>query len=356
MKPFTVTAPGRVCIFGEHSDYLGLDVIPAAINLAITIHVEPAESNLIVVRYTDLNVEDAFEIGEPLEYKSNRDYVRAAFNVMRSIGVTPCCGAKITITGDIPVSAGLSSSSALTVASTMMAAHMGHSRLDKRTTVELAYRAEVQEFNEGGGNQDHIASVYGGVIHLDSGRQEVTPLPAQLDGLVIGDSGEKKRDTVGDLKRIRTIVEGGYSALKEAIECFDQRTTPLATVMEHLESIPERNRRMTLATLQNRELTTRALALLRSPAPSPVILGRMIEEHHAILRDGLERSTPKIESMIEAANQAGALGCKMNGSGGGGTMLAYAPGNEDAVMNAIREAGGTPYKVSIGTGASLTVK
>jgi galactokinase len=67
----------------------------------------------------------------------------------------------------------------------------------------------------------------------------------------------------------------------------------------------------------------------------------------------LKRSTEKIETMITAAKSAGALGCKINGSGGGGTMLAYAPGKEIAVAEAIEETGGIPYRISIDSGARI---
>ncbi|MHA1771858.1 MAG: mevalonate kinase family protein [Candidatus Thorarchaeota archaeon] len=356
IRPFTVKAPGRVCIFGEHSDYLGLDVIPAAIDLSITMHVTPVKSNQITIRYLDLNKEDMFSIDKRAEYKDHRDYVRAAFNAMRAIGATPATGAKIEVTGTIPLRAGLSSSSALTVAAVLTAAHLGNKNIERKTVVNLAYQAEVEEFQEKGGNQDHIASVYGGLIHLNSELQKIITLPARIEGLIIGDSKEQKRDTVGDLKRIRSMVEEGYTALKESITGFNPRTTSIRTVLDHAESIPKRYRRMTIATLQNRDLTARAYALLRSPTPNPELIGALIDEHHAILRDGLERSTPKIERLIEAAKQAGALGCKINGSGGGGSMLAYAPGKETVVMEAIKEAGGTPLPVFIGRGATLMTK
>ena len=77
------------------------------------------------------------------------------------------------------------------------------------------------------------------------------------------------------------------------------------------------------------------------------------DQHHHLLKTVLKRSTPKIERMIDAARAAGALGCKINGSGGGGTMLALAPGKEMEVAQAIRGAGGRPYHVKIGSGAEI---
>ena len=68
------------------------------------------------------------------------------------------------------------------------------------------------------------------------------------------------------------------------------------------------------------------------------------------MRDELKRSTPKIEKMIHAALNAGALGCKICGSGGGGCMIAYAPECSQEVAEAISAAGGKVYHVQIDSG------
>jgi galactokinase len=110
---------------------------------------------------------------------------------------------------------------------------------------------------------------------------------------------------------------------------------------------------MTLTTIRNRDLTARALRVLSSGKPDPGLIGSTLDEHHALLRDGLHRSTPRIESLISASKKAGALGCKINGSGGGGTILAYAPGRGKEVVEAIGEAGGVPYPAKVSRGANV---
>jgi galactokinase len=79
-------------------------------------------------------------------------------------------------------------------------------------------------------------------------------------------------------------------------------------------------------------------------------LGRLLTIHHAQLRDGLDLSTDKIERMLRASLASGALGGKVNGSGGGGCMFAYAPGHEAAVAEAIKAEGGDAYIVSVDGG------
>ena len=67
----------------------------------------------------------------------------------------------------------------------------------------------------------------------------------------------------------------------------------------------------------------------------------------------LKVSTPKIESMLDAALDAGALGGKINGSGGGGCMFAYAPNNSEAIAEAIEKAGGKSYIVRADEGTII---
>ncbi len=350
---FRVKAPGRVCLFGEHSDYLGLDVIAAAIDVTIKIEAQPREDDLIVVTYTDLKERDEFTIAGEIGYRTKRDYLRSAFNVMARNGFVLNHGWNLKVSGTIPIAAGLSSSSALTVGGIKAIMTMTDRNLPPEEIALRAYDAEVAEFGESGGTMDHFASSFGGVIYVNTLENRVNRLPAELNMFVVGDSGEKKRDTVGDLRYIRTTVEREYREIAKDLYSFDRRVTPVNMICEPFEFNQSKERRMAVATLHNRDLTHRALKLLSKPLPDGNELGKMLGEHHEILRDDLERSTPKIERLIEAAYDAGALGCKINGSGGGGSMMAYAVGYEQEVASAIKRAGGTPYIVKVSRGAEV---
>jgi galactokinase len=348
-----VNAPGRVCLFGEHSDYLGLDVIAAAIDMSIEIVAEPREDNSIVISYLDLNESDEFSLDDEIQYRTRRDYIRSAFNVMARRGISPLHGWNLQVSGNLPIAAGLSSSSAMTVGAIKAVLGMSGEDLRPEEIALRAYDAEVAEFGESGGTMDHFTSSVGGIIHLNTRDNRVTVLPAKLDAFVIGDSGEKK-NTVEDLRYIKTAVEGEYEKLRGQIEGFDRRTTPLSTVMEISQEKQSKEMSMAEATLRNRDLTNRAIKLLSEPLPTPQELGSMLKAHHEILRDDLERSTPKIERMIAAAYDAGALGCKINGSGGGGSMMAYTEGHEQEVAAAIGRTGAKTYVVKVGRGVTLT--
>lgn len=354
-KPFHVRAPGRICLFGEHSDYLGLDVITAATELEIKIVANPRDGETINVRYLDINEGDEFPIDTLLAHRHERDYLRSSFNVVRGNGIIPEHGWDIKVSGTIPFAGGLSSSSALSVASILLAAYLGGKELRPVEVVRFAYEAEVERFDESGGMMDHYASTYGGIIHVSMGSdQKVTKLPAEISGFIIGDSRRKKKDTVGDLKEVRKTIETGYKQIRKKLPVFNPRTTPVNLVYGLSRSRPNNAVKMAEASLRNRDLTAKAFKLLGKKNPDEQELGNLLNNHQEILRDYFGRSTPQLDKMIEASLSAGAYGCKINGSGGG-TMLAYAPGHEKEVEDAIREVGGIPIKVRIGQGATLTI-
>ena len=85
-------------------------------------------------------------------------------------------------------------------------------------------------------------------------------------------------------------------------------------------------------------------------------IGNLMNEHHQILRDDLKISTSKIETMINVALKAGAYGAKINGSGGGGCMFAYAPEDPERVAESINKVGGRSYIVHCDTGTKLEIE
>ena len=107
------------------------------------------------------------------------------------------------------------------------------------------------------------------------------------------------------------------------------------------------------ANIRNRQLTQEARFLLNEDPMNHREFGKMLTAHQNELRDGLRISTPKIDRMIDAALQAGAFGAKINGSGGGGCMFAYAPDSYEKVAKAISKNGGKPYIISVDEGAKF---
>ncbi|MCC6728063.1 MAG: GHMP kinase [Chthonomonadales bacterium] len=352
MDILRASAPGRVCLFGEHQDYLGLPVVAAAVDLRIAVEGAPRDASGFGVDMPDIGQRADLSVDAELPYATRRDYLRSAVNVLRRRGVRWPRGYDVTLRGDIPINAGVSSSSAMVVMwLRFLLAAGGGPEPEPEDLARLAYEAEVTEFGEPGGMMDHFCAALGGLLWIDT----VPPfgavrLSCDLGGVILGNSLEPKA-TVETLGRARAQVAEGARMLGERYPGFDLARTPLAAVEDELRRLPADPARRLRANLVNRDLCAAGRgALERSDAGE---VGRLLTRHHAELRDGLDLSTVKIERMREAALAAGALGAKINGSGGGGCMFALAPGKEEAVAEAIRREGGVPYRVRVDRGAAL---
>lgn len=348
-----VSAPGRICLFGDHQDFLGLAVIAAAIDRRITITGTARRDSVFSLSLPDIGSSDVFDPSHEIPYRGPRDYIRSVTNVIRRRGAQWPTGFDCVVRGDIPINAGVSSSSALVIAwgYFLLCAADPAATPDPVEVAKIGHQAEVLEFKEPGGMMDHYTSALGGTVYIDcSGDISVTSISCPLSGFVLGDSLEPK-DTMGVLRQSKEDALLGLRLMMERAPGFQFRTSVLRDVEPFLTGLPEHARRKVYANVVNWEITASARQLLGDGPFDPVRLGVLIDRHHAMLRDGIGVSTPKLERMIEAAKSAGALGAKVNGSGGGGTMIAYAPGCADAVVEAIDRAGGRAGAVAIDAGA-----
>ena len=350
----TVSAPGRICLFGEHQDYLGLPVIAAAVDMRVTLSAAPVSDLQFIIRKPDLGETEIIDPAAPVKYEKPRDYFKSGLCVAQNTGAGFLQGYEITVTGDIPVSKGCSSSSALVVAWVGLLLRLGgraESEISGRGIAELAYRAEVLEFGEPGGMMDHFAAALGGVQYIHTaGAYETEQLPAPDGVFVLGDSLETK-DTTGVLARVRATASAGLDFLREKDPAFKLATADPEHVEQALGAdVSDPVRRAVLGNLRNRNFARRALKLMRRGDADPVQIGELISRQHAILRDDLGISTPRVEALIAAAEQAGATGAKINGSGGGGCMFALCADDPAPVVRAIDNAGGRARIITIDSG------
>ena len=353
-----VSVPGRICLHGEHQDFLGLSVIAMAIDLYFVIKAWPRDDDRFVIHMPDLPERDAFVPSEPLEYRHHRDYLPAGVNVLKTRGAQFPKGYDFLFTSDIPVNAGVSSSSAMCVGwiKTLLTLAGDPAADDPAEVARLAHRSEVVEFNEPGGTMDHYTTSLGGLVHIDCVDPiRVTPIDFDLTGFVLGNTCEKK-DTKGTLRASRQTVETGIERLKERIPGFSLRHTPTEEILSELPALPDETARKLRANVINRDLCQQARRMLESGELEPERFGAMLDRHHVQLRDGLGISTPKLEDLIQGSKEVGALGGKLNGSGGGGTMIAYAPGCEHEAVAAIDARGGKGYVIRKAGGATTEHK
>ncbi len=337
----TVSTPGRICLFGEHQDYLGLPVIASAISLRIRISGEHRRGNSALVRMPDIGAEDTIPLDKEIRYRHHRDYLRSAVNVLRNSGYSFSKGIEAEVRGEIPINSGTSSSSALVVTwihFLSLLSDQGRAP-EPETIAALAHRAEVLEFKEPGGTMDHYSTAIGGVIFLDTtGEQRVERLAPRLGSFVLADSGEQK-----DTKDILARVKGGVISIASKVHGADPeaslQTLESGDIERFSTLLTEDEMLMLEATLENRDITIEGLELLRQERIDHGRLGKLLHRHQSHLREPLRISTPKIDEMIQAAYDAGALGAKINGSGGGGCMFAYAPEDPQSVLEALQPYG-----------------
>jgi galactokinase len=359
VRRLIASAPGRICLLGEHQDYFGLDVISGATALRLRVIGRPNDCGLLRIDMPDIGARAALEIDRELAYAGPRDYLRSCVNVLRRQGRRLEHGWDVRITSTIPVGKGTSSSSALVMAwlRFLLAAGGELEEPDPEWLAWLGHECEVLEFGEPGGMQDHFAMAFGGLIHLRCSEPfAVTRLPREPRGFLLVDSLAVK-DTVGVIGRIK---QGVRTALERLYPGESRPFDHLRAMQRNPEKwaqlgIPEEPRRLLAATLETREITARGLGLLQGEW-TPEALAALIREQQRVLREGLGVSTPRIETLMERAYAAGALACKVNGSGGGGCFLVYAPGKVEQVAEAIRAAGGVPLACEFDRGVQLQIE
>lgn len=347
------STPGRVCLFGEHQDYLGLPIIAAAISVRIGIEGEKQEDLSVRISLPDIGKEEFFRIDSNVEYTEERDYFKSSFNVVKKHGFTFSKGLTGTVKGNIPINAGTSSSSALIVSWINFLTRMSDqgSILDTREIAKLAHEAEVLEFNEPGGMMDHYSTAVGNIIYLESVPEiRLETINADLGAFVLGNSKQPK-DTKGILKRVKFGVLEIVDKLKKEDSSFSLQTVSYDDIDKYMPLLDEDGFSLIKGTLRNRDILREAYKELNAPVIDRNKVGTLMNEHHSILSGICRISTEKIDNMIKAALDAGAYGAKINGSGGGGCMFAYAPENTEKVFEAINKISDAyMVKISDGTG------
>lgn len=347
-----VSTPGRVCLFGEHQDYLHLPVVPCAISLRIAIDARYRDDAAVRIASPDLGTTEEFSLRGDLPYVRERDYFRSAVNVLRRSGYGFSRGLECTVRGRIPINAGTSSSSALVVSWVGLLARASDRRaaLLPEECARYAYEAEVLEFGEPGGMMDQYSTALGGVISIDflpefRVQREANPFGT----FVLGNSREPK-DTKGILARVKNRVLDAVHILSRIDPGFSLAKATQAQIQILGGGLSADQQQLLEGTVKNRDITIEARDLLHREPFDHKKFGYLLTEHQSVLRDVLRISTPKIDRMLRAAIDAGAYGGKINGSGGGGCMFAYAPEHPERVAAAIEKEGGEAFVVSADEG------
>ena len=351
-----IKAPARICLFGDHQDYLGLPIIACAIDRYIELISKPSKNRELHILMPDINEERIIQIDEPMAILSNTDFFASAIKVLKRFGCIPDSGYVITIKGNIPVNAGLSSSSAVLVAwvTFLLKAFGANETVSAELIAKICYKAEVLEFNGPGGLMDQYSISLGNTIFLDTVTGEHTTINNEVQSLIIGESGVPK-ETLEVLSQLGNYAKTAIKQVKEKFPEFDISKSTMKDYDRYSYLVDENLQPIFYAALKNYEITKEAFKVMQQEPVDNKLLGKLMDAHHEELKEHLKITVPIIDSMIDGAKRGGALGAKIVGSGGGGCIVAIAnPGEEQSVIDEILESGASAaYKINIGKGVQV---
>ena len=334
-------APGRICFFGDHQDYLTLPVIAGTIDRFIRIKGEPNGKEYLQLKLIDFDSEIIINLNESMDNLKKGDYLRSSLRVLRRNGIVLNKGYNIEIKGDIPINAGLSSSSALTVAwlRFLTKVVVPNNKFKDEQYAKWAYESEVLEFNEAGGIMDQYTISIGGMLYINTLETTCKKLNVKLGGLIIGDSGiEKKTQEI-----LTTLKDGALKAIKLVQKYnpnFKIHDAKKQDFYDFRKNLPFDLHPYFYAAIFNHIITQNALLEFENPNHDRNKIAKLINAHQEILDKKLNNTPNEMISMMNAAKVAGAKATKIVGSGGGGCFLAMTDSqNEEKVINAILNAG-----------------
>ncbi len=337
----TSKAPGRICLFGDHQDYLKLPIIACAIDRYITIDAERNDQGIFYIQMNDLNQSFKIPIDKQNIEVEKDDYLGIALKVLRRHGCIPNSGYNISISGDIPINAGLSSSSALTIAwiNFLITAFGINGQFSSVRLAKLAYETEVIERNSSGGKMDQFTISLGNLIYLNTEDDSHVIFSKSIASLIVGVSGIDK-DTFGVLASLKTKALEAINQVKATIKDFEIKNSEIEDLEKYLTLVDADLKPYLSAGIKNYFITKAAYSELQKESSDINYLGDLMNKHHLLLRDNLKITVPRIDSMIENSLKAGAIGAKIIGSGGGGCIVAISePGNEEKIISEIKKAG-----------------
>lgn len=354
-KHITIETPGRICLFGDHQDYLHLPVIACAINRKMFLSAKKNNSERFEISMPDISNQRNINIYETFDVLEPNDFIASALRVVKRYGCVPNTGYNIEIKSEIPINAGISSSSALVVAWVhfLLEAFGAHKKITSQFIGQLAYEAEVLEHKAPGGRMDEYTIAIGNIIYIDTSKDsDFKTIGSQLDGLILAESGIPK-ETIGLLSHVKTNALKSIDLVTKSYPSFDIKTATMEDYDNYKKNIPKELVPYFYAAIKNHIITQKALKAFGEKSLNPIEIGKLMTEHHNVLKDFLKITVPKIDEMINSALSAGAYGAKIVGSGGGGSIVALAPlDKKDMVINALLENGAkAAYEVSVSEGS-----
>ena len=334
------SAPGRINLIGEHTDYnLGWS-LPIALPWRTVVTFDPSDADAVTVRSD--REDGAVRIPlhtRPGDVAGWAAYVAGVVWSLRSAG-HPVPGGDMSITSQIPMGSGLSSSAALECAALGALAGAAGLDIDRLDQARIAQRAENEYVGAPTGLLDQLSSLYGEAstaLLIDFRELSVQPVPFDPAtsgvALMLIDSQERHGHVDGEyasrrLSCERAAADVGVVSLREI------QHRGVAVLVGVTDPVDARRARHVLT--ENQRVFDIVAALRDSDFFD---VGRIFTASHASMRDDFDITTKHIDLIADTAVGAGALGARMTGGGFGGCVIALAPaGRAEAIGDAVRSA------------------
>ncbi len=320
------SAPGRVNLMGEHTDYNGGYVLPFAINLRTHAAASRRDDGRVSVQSLQRPGE-LIEVGlDELQPETSTGWASYALGVLWALRGAGhhIGGVDLVLDGQVPSGAGLSSSAAMECAVGLAAAELYGIEIDRAELARIAQSAENNFVGVPCGLMDQMAACVCEADHalffdVRDDVREQEPFAPHDEGLAV---------LVIDTRAHHAHAGGGYAERRRACEeaarqlgvpyLRDIPGSELEKAMATLDDDVLRRRARHIITENDRVLTT--VDLLASGRLRDI--GPLLTQSHASMRDDFEISVPELDTAVDASIAAGALGARMTGGGFGGSAIA----------------------------------
>ena len=348
-------APGRVNLIGEHIDFAGLPVFPMALRQEVRIAFRPREDSLVLAATAEPSYAPCtFEISadiEPYEDGDWGNYLKAAAQGMaRAYGLER--GFDAVIESTVPVAAGLSSSSALVIATALALAGSNDFEVDSIELAELMAESEQYVGMRGGGMDQAISAgaTRGCAARVDFDPLRLDPVPVPEGWrFVVAHSLVQAHKSGGareGYNRRRGETEEAMSLVVEALDLPSSEIHSYRDLLERVsgpEALAAGDERLEGDLLKRfRHVVTEGARVVRAEAAMRAgaidAFGLLMNGSQASLAEDYEVSIPELDQLVGIARDAGAVGARLTGAGMGGCIVALCPApRADAVLQALKD-------------------
>ena len=338
------SAPGRVNLIGEHTDYNDGFVMPFALphtavaavsrrtDGVLRLHSSDVEGGVVELRLDDL---------APESDRNWTAYPAGVVWALREAG-HPVTGADVHLASTVPAGAGLSSSAALEVVVALALNDLYDLGLQRWQLARLCQRAENVYVGAPTGIMDQTASACceaGHALFLDTRdlSQKQIPFDLAAEGMVllVVDTRVKHSHSEGEYGKRRAGCERGAALL--GVDAL--RDIPYGELDAALERLgdDEEAVRLVRHIVTEDERVEKTVALLESGETRAI--GPVLVAGHASLRDDFRISCPELDLVVDTALASGALGARMTGGGFGGSAIVLAEAADvEPLTKAVQEA------------------